>query len=224
MIPVIGLGAGGHAKVVIDIIRRAGIYEIIGLLDPDPGKRGETWFDLPVLGDDDVLQSETLPARHFFMGLGTTGASTVRARLYLRAVSLGFHPASAIHPQAVVAGDVILGSGPTIMAGAIINPGARIGDNVIVNTGAIVEHDCEIRDHVHIAPGARLAGNVLVETDAHIGIGATVLQGIRIGAGSTVGAGAVVIRDVPRGAVVVGVPARVLRATVPEIQLQPNRT
>jgi UDP-perosamine 4-acetyltransferase len=216
LIPVIGLGAGGHAKVVIDILRNAGIYEPVGLLDSRAEMWGRSWCGVPVLGGDDLLRAGESPASHFFLGLGSTGAAPARVRLHQRAMAAGFQAASAIHPRAVVAGSAQLGGGPTIMAGAIINPDVRLGDNVIVNTGAIIEHDCRIGDHVHVAPGARLAGDVRVGSGAHIGIGATVLQGIRIGSASIVGAGAVVVRDVPDGVVVAGVPARVLRPRAPE--------
>ena len=85
------------------------------------------------------------------------------------------------------------------MAGAIIQPGARIGRNVLVNTRAVVEHDCQIGDHCHIAPGAVLCGGVSVGEGAHVGAGAIVLGGVKLGAGSVVAAGAVVAKDVEAG-------------------------
>ena len=212
MISVIGIGAGGHARVVIEILRLMGGYDLAGLLDSRPELQGAQVLGVPVLGDDSLLPGlYAQGVRHAFIGLGGTGDTRPRRRLYELARGLGFEIVAAIHPQAVLSPSAQIGRGPTVMAGAVINAAARLGENVIVNSGAIVEHDCVIGNHVHIASGARLASTVHVGDSAHIGLGACVRQCVRIGAGAIVGAGAVVVKDVPDDAVVVGVPARVLR-------------
>lgn len=212
MIPVVGFGAGGHAKVVIEILRSMQEYEIVGLLDTRL-ERGAKVLGVEVLGDDSVMtELKQRGIEHAFIGVGTVGDAQPRRQLYEKVVGSGFQIVPAIHVAAIVSSSAKLGAGPTIMAGAIVNANAAIGDNVIVNTGAIVEHDCEIGDHTHIATGARLAGGVQVGPNAHIGIGAVVRQEIRIGEGAIVGAGAVVVKDVPDFKIVIGVPARILAA------------
>lgn len=209
---VIGLGAGGHAKVVIEILQLSGEYEVIGLLDP----RSSLWqtdvLNVPVLGDDNLLpELYNQGVRYAFIGLGSVGDSGPRQRLYQRARDQKLEIVRAIHPQAWISPSAQVGYGPTIMAGAVINAAARLGEHVIVNTGATVEHDCVIGDHVHIATGAHLAGGVHVEAGAHIGLGASVLQGIHVGQDAIVGAGAVVVNPVPENTTVVGVPARIIQ-------------
>lgn len=208
---VVGVGAGGHAKVVIEILKQLRDCEIVGLVD----RRPELWqtelLGIKVLGDDRLLPE--LKGRgidHAFIGIGTIGDTTARRELYRKVVDCGFQIASAVHPAACVSPSANLGSGATVMAGAIINAAARLGTNVIVNTGAIVEHDCVIGDHVHIATGARLSGGVIVDEGAHIGLGAIIRQQIRVGRDAVVGAGAVVVKDVAPGTTVVGVPAKQL--------------
>ena len=209
---VIGLGAGGHAKVVIEILRLIEGYELVGLLDPDQHLWGAEVLGVPVLGDDDLLPNlYGKGVRYAFIGLGTIGGTQPRRLLYEKVCRQGLQVVQAVHPQAFVSPSVEIGHGPTIMASAVINAAARLGDNVIVNTGAIVEHDCIIRDHVHIATGARLASTVHVGEGAHIGLGASVRQCVSIGQNAIVGAGAVVVDDVPDDVVVVGVPARILK-------------
>jgi sugar O-acyltransferase (sialic acid O-acetyltransferase NeuD family) len=198
--------------VLIEALQLMGVHELVGLLDPDPALWNTKVLGVPVLGDDGVLVGlREQGVEHFFIGLGGTGDNRPRMRLYETALGEGYHSIKAIHPQAVISTSAQLGNGLMVMAGTVINAAAILGDNVIVNTGAIVEHDCVLGDHVHVATGARLASTVIVGREAHIGAGSTVRQGITIGEGAIVGAGSVVVSNVEPGAVVVGVPARVLK-------------
>jgi len=209
---VVGLGAGGHAKVVIEILQLMGGYELVGLLDPKKELWNTKVLGIPVLGGDDLLPKLYKEGvRHAFIGLGTIGDTRPRRELYEKARSYGFQIVRAIHPQATISSSAVIGDGSTIMASAVINAAAKLGDNVIVNTGAIIEHDCVIGDHVHIATGARLASTVHVGNGSHIGLGASIRQCICIGRNAIVGAGAVVVEDVPDDVVVAGVPARISR-------------
>lgn len=209
---VIGLGAGGHAKVVVEILRYSPDAEIVGLLDRRGDHEKQNVFGVPILGDDSLLPE--LRARgiaRFFVGVGGNASADPRRRLYELGLSQGMRPVAAVHPGSIVSGSASIGAGPTVMAGAIISAAAAIGDNVIVNTGAIVDHDCVLGHHVHVGPGATLTGGVRVGNMTMIGAGATVRPGITIGEGCVIGAGAVVIDAVDSGAMVVGVPARPMR-------------
>lgn len=207
------LGAGGHTRVLIDAIRLSGVAEIHGILDPSCERWGQSLLDVPILGGDELMaQMAAEGVKYFVVGLGSTGNSDPRRRLFQLGQSQGLQPLTIIHPTCIHSSLAVIGAGSQLLAGSIVNTGALIGKNVIVNTGAIVEHDCQIGDHAHIATGARLAGTVHVGTGAHIGIGAAVRQGITIGEAAVVGAGAAVVADVPPRTVVVGVPARVLRS------------
>jgi UDP-perosamine 4-acetyltransferase len=209
---VVGVGAGGHARVIVEILQLRGDMEIVGLTDPDPVLWNTQVAGIPILGNDEELAVLVeRDVRSAFIGVGGVGDNSRRRRLYERVCELGFEPLTVVHPQAIVSPTAVVEKGGVIFAGAIINPNARVGENVIVNTGAIVEHDCKIAAHVHIAPGAVLCGGVRVSESAHIGAGATILQGVTIGVGAIVGAGAVVVADIPARVVVVGSPAKILR-------------
>lgn len=206
---VIGLGAGGHAKVVIDILKQCTDFDLFGLLDIDSCLHGQFLMGLPVLGDDLMLASVVgYGVTHFFVGLGGASMQWPRCKLYEKGLSFNLMPVSAVHPIAVIAASAAIGKGITVMATAVINSEASIGENVIVNTGAVVEHDCVIGDHVHVAPGALLSGGVYVGEQTLIGVGAVVKQGIKIGRNVLVGAGAVVVKDIDDNQVVMGNPAR----------------
>ena len=200
------IGAGGHARVVLDAARLAG-WTIDGLVDRDGS--GREVDGARVLGDDNALAMvRERGATHAVVAVGSVRPGALRADLFARLVSAGLEPAVIIHPSATIAASASVGPGSVVLAGAIINPGAVIGRNVIINTGAVVEHDCVVGDAVHLSPRSVLGGNVTVEAGAHVGIGAVVIQGLTIGAGALVAAGATVVDDVAPGITVLGVPAR----------------
>lgn len=204
-------GASGHAKVVADIVRLAGRYEIVAFLDDSaPPPSANEFLDLPLLKDIDQLRElRQQGVVNILLAFGHCGA---RLRLSTLARQEGFTLVSAIHPRAVVAKDVSIGLGSVIVGGAVINPGSSIGESVIINTCASVDHDCLIEDGVHIGPGAHIGGQVQIGQAAWIGIAAAVKDRIKIGARAIVGAGAVVLDDVPENTVVYGVPAKVIRS------------
>lgn len=207
---MIGLGAGGHAKVVLDILSFCPQYRVLGLLDPDQQLWGKEMLGVRVLGGDELLPKLRAECEHAFVAIGSVRTASVRRRVFEAAIACGFSMLNTVHPRACVAGSAQLGQGISIMASAVVNPGSVVGQNVIINSGAIVEHDCTIEDHVHIAPGARLAGNVHVGRESHVGIGAIILEGRRIGSNTVIGGGAVVTKDLPDRVIAAGVPARVL--------------
>lgn len=203
-------GASGHALVVADIVRLQGDYELIGFLDDVEPERHGTEFDgLPVLGGREKLDElKEMGVNHLIMGFGNCAA---RLKFSALVREKGFSLASAIHPGAIVAGDVVISPGTVIAAGVVINPRANIGESVIINTGATVDHECSIEEGVHLCPGVHLAGNVSIGRASWIGIGTIVSDHLRIGANTVIGAGAVVMHDIPDNVVAYGVPARVVK-------------
>ena len=205
---LIVFGAGGHAKVVVDIIEQQGEYEIAGLVDDDPKHRGQQFFGYPVLGTRADLPA--LISAHLRHAIVTIGDNPARAAVAAHLNQLGWHFASAVHPRASIGRGAQIEPGSVVMAGCVVNADAFLGEHVIINTGATVDHDCRIGDGVHVAPGCHLCGGVSVGSGTLLGAGTTVTPGVKIGGRAVVGAGSTVIRDIADGARVSGSPARPL--------------
>lgn len=204
--PILVLGGGGHAKVVIDALLASG-YKVIGFLDKNPAI--QELAGVQQLGDAHPASMKQFGPADVLLanGFGSVGTNTLRMDQFKLWKSHAFRFVTVVHPAAVVAKGVVLEEGVQVMAGAVIQPGCQIGANAIVNTRVALDHDCILGAHAHIATGASLSGDVHVGEGAHIGTGAAIIQGVRIGCHSLVGAGSVVVKDVADNTQVLGVPA-----------------
>lgn len=191
------IGASGHGRVVADIARRNGYKEIVFLDDDDSIHECGGY---PVIGKSS--EGGTIDA-DVIIGIGNAGV-----RKQIQESLPDEKLVTLIHPDAVVAEDVVIGKGTVVMAGAVINPGVRIGKGCIINTCSSVDHDCEAGDYVHIAVGSHLCGTVSVGDGTWIGAGATVSNNVNICGDCMIGAGTVVIKDIEKPGTYVGVPAR----------------
>ena len=209
MMDVIILGAGGHGRVVLDILLQAGKHKPIGFLDNNEALSGRRIDGLPVLGGMERLQD--IHERGITGAIVAIGNNGVRRAFGDVIEREGLQLINAVHPSAQLARSVSLGKGVVVAAGALVCTHCQIGDYAILNTGCIVDHESMIGTSAHVCPGVRLAGHVTVESGAFVGIGATVVQNVRIGFEAIVGAGAVVTQDVDSMTTVVGVPARVVK-------------
>ncbi|KRQ87434.1 putative acetyltransferase EpsM [Caloramator mitchellensis] len=207
---IVIVGAGGHGRVILDILlamKKNCQLNILGFIDD--ASFGEV-LGYKILGKVEDLKDLKAEYGEIF-AVPAIGDNFTRERVVKRLESLGINLFTAIHPTAVIGGNVTIEDGTVVMACAVINNSARIGKAVIINTSAVVEHDNVLGDYVHISPGAHLAGNVAIGDYSHVGTGANIIPGINIGKNVTVGAGSTVIRDVEDNAVAVGVPARVIK-------------
>lgn len=207
--PVVIMGAGGHAKVLLSLLRALQM-PVKGVCDPAlSAMTGGVWRGVPILGGDEVLQGISPTDVLLVNGVGQLASGTRRQALYETLTAQGYAFPSLIHPAAWVDESATLEEGVQVMAGAIIQADVRVGSNSIINTGAAVDHDCIIGRHTHVAPSAVLCGNVVTGDASFIAAGATVIQGITIGESAIVGAGVTVVRDVPAGQVVLGAAVRI---------------
>lgn len=203
---VVIIGAGGHAKVIADIIEKSGDI-VYGFLDDNKEIGEKIVKNYNVLGkisECKYLQSD-IKELYFVIAIGN---NYIRKDIYER-YTLNYY--TAIHPSCNLGIDVKIKEGTVIMPNVCINASSKIGKNCIINTGAIIEHDNDIQDYVHISPNATLCGTVQIGSCTHIGAGAIVKNNLSITDNCTIGAGAVVVKNIEEEGTYVGVPAKIVK-------------
>lgn len=203
---IVVVGAGDHAKVVLEAIWATGAFEVIGLTDPKTSCLEV--LGVPVLGGDERLPG--LLAQGVKAAVVAIGSNGVRQQVGQNLLRMGFALPVVVHPSAFISPRATIAQGAVIMARAVVGTLTTVLELAIINTGAIVEHDNQIGRSAHIGPGVAMAGRVRVGDRALVGIGSSVRPEITIGDDSVIGAGSAVVANVPPGATVVGAPAREL--------------
>ena len=200
LLPLLILGAGGHAKVLLEALLREQ-HKIIGVVTPDLDS-GTDYLGVTVLGSDEAVFEYDTQEVLLINGIGSLPGKQHRWDLSVTMRERGYQFGSVIHPNSSIATDVLLAEGVQLMAGTTIQPGCNIGQDSIINTGTQIDHDTIIGDQCHMAPGVTISGEVQIGNSVHIGTGAKVIQGITIGEGSVIAAGTTVYKDVPSGVMV----------------------
>ena len=208
--PIIIIGAGGHAKVLIDALQQLKA-SILGISEQDSALVDTELLGVAVICHNGELKKYPPEGVTLVNGVGGVRDTSLRKEVFERLKMLGYGFSQVIHPSAVISADAVLGEGVQVMAGVIIQAGVRIAENAIINTKTSVDHDCHLGSHVHLAPGVTVCGNVTIGDSVHVGSGATIIQGITVGARCLIGAGTLVRSNVPVGATVIGVPGRITR-------------
>jgi sugar O-acyltransferase (sialic acid O-acetyltransferase NeuD family) len=209
------IGGGGHGRVIIDMIEKAGELTLVGVIDAQISA-GEEVLGYPVLGPDSEIAS--LAEQHSIEGVVVAiGDNWIRSKAVaavLDQVPQMKFPA-VIHPSAQIARGVQFWRGSVAMAGAVVNTGSQIGEFCILNTNCSVDHDGVLGDFSSFGPNSCAGGTVYIGEFSAISLGANVIHNVKVGSHTVVGAGATAVSDLPSNVVAYGTPARVVRSREP---------
>lgn len=192
-------GAGGHGKVIMEIVIKNN-SEIIAFIDDNNSQKEQ--HKVPVVGSHELKKYKE---KSFIISIGSNRARKKISENHL------LNYITIVDSSAIISCTSSFGVGTVVMPSVVVNAGAKIGDHVILNTSCVIEHDCIIEDFVHISPNATLTGGVTVGKGTHVGAGAVIIPGVTIGKWATIGAGSVILKDVPDYATVVGNPGKIIK-------------
>ncbi len=203
---IVLIGGGGHAKVLISIIKKSRQFNIIGYLDL-VDKRDV--LGVKYLGLDNKLESLTTAGLKIAaMGIGKIDCSELRMNVVSNILKYKIKFPPIISKDCIINESVKVNKGVQVFDGAIINSGSVLSEYCIINSKALVEHDCSIGKFTHIAPGVTISGNVTIGSNVLLGAGSILIQGINICDNVVIGAGSVVVRDIVESGIYVGNPCR----------------
>jgi sugar O-acyltransferase (sialic acid O-acetyltransferase NeuD family) len=163
-------GAGGHARVIADLLKACDLKPV-AFIDDNPSMHEVDGVPVKEYNPQDDVEAGIV------IGIGN---NTVRKKI---AASLSHQPAVLIHPRAVVAADVIPGAGTVILANAVVQTGASIGKHVIINAGVCVDHDAVIEDYVHLYPNVYIGGGARIKAGVTINAGTCIPRNTVVEAG-----------------------------------------
>ena len=201
------VGSGGHSRVAIDIATQ-NKYNILGIIDINYKKNNtKNILGYQILGDIKSLENKKLKKSKIFIAIGDI---KLRKKIY-NSLKKNFQFINLIHKTAKISNYTKLGNNLLINTGAIINAEVIIDDNSIINSGSIIEHEVYIGKNVNINPNVAIGGRTTIKNNTYVGIGATIIDSINIGENVVIGAGSVVIKDIKKNLTSIGVPSRILK-------------
>ena len=190
------IGAGGHAKVIADMISSIEGYDLAGFIDKDQ--------EAAFLDDTTIIPAHTAI-------VVAIGENALRKKIYDKFAARGFICPSIKSPFAIISKSAQIEQGSVIMPGAIVNAHARLGKACVINSAAVIEHDVEMGDFSSAAPSAVICGEAKVGCGSYIGANATILHGLHVGEWSVLGAGSVACQNIEDCGMYIGVPAKLVR-------------
>ncbi|WP_433749054.1 acetyltransferase [Falsibacillus pallidus] len=201
------IGAGGHSKVVKDILIASG-HKVLGFLDDN--KTETSFCGLPVLGKIKDLPY-LIDSDDSLSFIITIGDNKKRKHIAEELKQYPIQFGTAMHPQSSIGENVLIGDGTVIMPFAVINADTFIGSHCIINSHAVVEHDCFVDSFVHLSPQSTLTGNVKAGEGVHFGAASCIIPDRQVGSWSIIGAGSTIIDDIPPFSTAVGSPAKIIK-------------
>ena len=182
------IGAGGHAKSIIEVIESCNEWNICGLIGLENEKNIEI-LGYKVIGTDEDLVSLRNKFDNCFNAVGQIRSFNEKLQITNKLIELNFNIPKLIASTALVSKTASIGKGTSIGHGAIVNSDARIGSHSIINSKTLVEHDSCIGNFCHVSTGVLINGGVSIGNYSFVGSGCILRECISIPEKTVISAG-----------------------------------
>lgn len=190
------IGNGGHCKSCIEVVETSKEFKIKGII-VRPEDQTKKFLNYQVIGDDDDINKCIDKNDQALICVGQIKSPEKRIILFDYLVKNKITLATIKSNTSLISKYASVGDGSCVMHKVVINAGAKVGVNCILNTNSLIEHDTTIGNHCHISTGAIINGGVEIGNGCFLGSGVIIREGVKIGADSIISAGEVVMNDVP---------------------------
>ena len=217
---VVLFGDGQVADLAHFCLTHDSAYEVAAFTVDGAYISAATMRGLPIVPFEEV--SSRYPPDDFslFISIGYSRMNRLRESKYDAARSLGYTLITYISSKATTWPERDIGDNCFIQENTVIQPFARIGNNVTMWSGCHVGHESIIEDHCFLSPHVVVSGNVTVEPNCFLGAGATIRDGVTIARECVIGAGSLIMKDTHPREVYVGQRAKLL--PTPSDRLPPS--
>jgi UDP-perosamine 4-acetyltransferase len=212
---VVILGAGENGYQAFACLRHNKQVEIVGFLDDNEKKHGESLLGVKIIGGTANL-AELVQQHRIEGAIAAIGPNKPRKMLNGRLRAVGLKIVQAIHPHVMLESPAHIGDGVILEMGAAVHTSATVGEGVFMGSATMVAHHSTIGEYTMISGGVAMGGGVTVGAFTLLGVGCNIRPHVHIGSNVIVGVGAAVVKDIPDNVVVAGVPAKVVK------ELDPN--
>ena len=195
MKPLVIFGTGAFARVAYVYFANDSLYNIVGFTVDRPYMNGENLMGLPIVPSDRLLEMFPNDEVGLFIAIGFSRLNKARAEVFQRMKKLGYTLATYVSSKAVHWGDLTCGENCFILENSVIQPFARIGNDVVIWSGSHIGHDVVIGDHCFISSQVVLSGHVRVGDYCFLGVNACAKHGIEIAPECLIGSGAVLLKN-----------------------------
>ena len=173
------IGGGGHCKSVIDVIEQEGKFEIAGIVEKFAGESKEV-LAYPLIGSDDELAELRKEYKYAIITIGHMKSNAIRVKLFHILKELDFTLPVIVSPLAYLSKHTEVAEGTVLLHHALVNAGAKVGKNCIINSKALIEHDAIIEEHTHISTAAVVNGGTRVKANTFYGSNATSKESVEV--------------------------------------------
>ncbi|MCF2155413.1 hypothetical protein GLP11_15695 [Photobacterium carnosum] len=143
------------------------------------------------------------------------GTPKIRKKLSEDILKLGMNECGYISNKSLVSNiDNNIDNTVTILSGCTITASVKIGKSCLINKNVTISHDAIIGNYCEISPNVNILGRVKIGDNCLIGTGAIILPDVIIGDNCIIGASAVVTKDIRDNAMVIGIPAKVVKCLI----------